>query len=242
MASVRLTKDLQAVIIRNVRGDFDTVMDGYKVPKDLEDEVDAAALADMATHHAEYRAVTTAAIAAVRKVAETHGGKLKDERGIKSAFADTVYTYASYAVLAVDPESDSGKEVEIYHSTFPFSDLDSEKRTVLNWSPFAKKQGTRDPELVAKLMPSFLQRRALEEARKLAVEYAKNMLAQCNTLAQLLRKWPDAANVVPAEYLNKMEEKVPHAPRVTEEPVAIMSMDDALKSIRLQAEAVKALR
>ena len=100
----------------------------------------------------------------------------------------------------------------------------------------------RDEKIVNDLLPLYLKRRSIEQAQKLAIEYAESMMAGCNTLKQLIRKWPDATKIVPDKYLNSMDDKVPHAPRAAEEPVAIMNMDDAMKSIRLQAEAVRALK
>ena len=243
MASVRLTKELRAKIISAVRSDFDEVMEGYAIPKELQKEGADIARGLLAGEHDKHTAAVAEALVAVGEVVEKHGGSVADTH-IRKAFTTEVYQYESFKFLAVDPESDSDDAIIIYTATYPFQDITDENRKVLNWSPFGRPRdhSVNDPVFAEKILPSFLKERALKLARRTAIEYANNMLNACNTLAQLIRKWPDAVNVIPVPYINQMNDKAILTPRKVETPDAIMGMDEALKSIRLQAEAVKALK
>ena len=247
MASVRLTIALHESIIRSVRNDFTAVMEGYSFSKELANEVEEFARAELAKANAQMKSITADVLGAVTPIVKGYGGNIgeRSARDLRDALTGSAYEYQAFYVQCADPESDTGETVNIFTSAYPFNNMSNAERMVPKWHPLAKEATsvTSDQGLVAKILPLFLKRRALEVSKRLAVEYAENMMSGCNTLAQLVRKWPDVINVVPQDAINKMNDKTQAAmPAPQPEPDAIMGMDDALKSIRLQAEAVKALR
>ena len=246
MASVRLTNELKANITDAIRADFRGVREGYEIPDEVDEKVNAYARARLAKAVEERESATSAVLSVVEKEITARGGEVTDKihRDLTESICAYVGSWDQFGVKAVDPESEDGNTILIFRAMRPYSNLTPDNRKVLAWSTVLADDCTTDQELVDEILPSFLQLRALDKARQLAIEYAKNMFVGCNTLAQLVRKWPDAMRYVPESKLELMRDKTSHKikEKVEASPVAIMNIDEALKSISLQAEAVKALK
>lgn len=244
MASVRLTKELKATILTAVRDDFVAVGESYQFSDEIKQKVDDFARNRLREAVEERDSTANAVIAVAEKEVRSRGGVLTDSMAndIKKSLCESVGAWSSFYVKAVDPESDSDELINIYEARTPYSGVKHEDRAILEWSEVHTKDYTTDQALVDEILPDFLQLRALKQAQHYAEEYAQNMLRGCNTLAQLVRKWPDAVRFVPEDKVMAMRDKTAHKVTSEPEPVAIMNMDEALRSIRLQAEAVKALK
>ena len=247
MASVRLTKELQKRINAAVRESFDEVLDGYEIDNDTAEAVKKYALAQLHSENSKYRQARIEFNRIFKSIKDRYGAEevTNEEYHVNALLRNTVDTYGRYSVYAVDPESEEQEEVEIYSDNRVYYELDASDRRVLAGSTLCYGQGRvcRDKDIVDMVLPTFLKRRSILHAREVALEYSRNMMSKCNTLGQLLRKWPDAVNYVPESYLAELNETTKAKARP--QPVApdsIMNIDEAMKSIRLQAEAVKALR
>lgn len=267
MASVRITQDLKYKITHYVEKDFnELIAEVEKQQAKYENEIKGTLQKEFA--EANKRAVNV--VSTLIDKAHEMTDEI-NERELVSAVCNTAANYNYFNVHVNTDDHELKRRCEELEVSLPAHALTvhevfknvckdvggvsrnnalylrSEPRWNCGWGDgLIEHKCLNDTELNNTLLEGVLKRVALARSREKAVNFANEHLNAVNTLAQLLKRWPDGRHYIPDAYVEKMEDKIPAEKKVrVEEPELNrddLDMNKALAAIRMHGEVRRQLK